>query len=60
MEQATETKFGIRVGQRILAVNNRPVATVRQLQKAVMSAGLNFELTVASLPVEYVVFEREA
>ena len=60
VEQSTEAKYGIRVGQRILAVNNRPVATVRQLQKAVMSAGLNFELTVASLPVEYVVFEREA
>ena len=29
VEQSTETKFGIRVGQRILAVNNRPVATVR-------------------------------
>ena len=32
VEQATETKFGIRVGQRILAVNNRPVATVRGIR----------------------------
>ena len=53
MEKSTESKFGICVGQRILAVDNRPVATVHQLQKAVMSAGLQFELTVASLPMEY-------
>lgn len=53
VERSTELRYGIHVGQRILAVDDFPVATVRQLQKRVMNAGLRFELTVASLPVEY-------